>query len=270
MRGTGSATTAAVDASAAVDGATSVPAPEAGCELMYADHSSTSRWTIDHLGGGGGGGGVASLRQMLIEAGHPPYNHPATAVNCRGIGTCGTCAVEVRVLTGPGTSPLTLREKLRLRLPPHSAAAAAAAAGETSPGKVTIRLSCQTQVLPGSSVEVRKHGGMWGQLYMPTPNHNATATATATAAVPVPTKLGGGFDLDLIMSATPYPKWLLGEMRSNQAGETGAVAIYRGCRAALDLRSRLGQVRASLPCVFQCALLRVLTMILVPLSSRML
>jgi len=50
----------------------------------------------------------------------------------------------------------------------------------------------------------------------------------------------------------------------------GAVAIYRGCRAALDLRSRLGQVRASLPCVFQCALLRVLTMILVPLSSRML
>ena len=262
MRGSGSA--AAVDASAAVDDVAPVPAPEAGCELTYADHSSASRWTIDRLGGGGGG--VASLRQLLIEAGHPPYNHPATAVNCRGIGTCGTCAVEVRVLAGPGTSPLTLREKLRLRLPPHSAAAAAAAAaaGETSTGKVTVRLSCQTQVLPGSTVEVRKHGGMWGQRYMPTPNHDATAAA------PVPTKLGGGFDLDLIMSATPYPKWLLGEMRSNQAGETGAVAIYRGCRAALDLRSWLGQVRASLPCMFQGALLRVLTMTLVPRSSRML
>ena len=53
--------------------------------------ASVSRWRADDVAGG------VPLRELLIEAGHPPYNPPATGINCRGIGTCGTCAVEVSV-----------------------------------------------------------------------------------------------------------------------------------------------------------------------------
>lgn len=36
-----------------------------------------------------------------------------------------------------------------------------------------------------------------------------------------------------VLSSKPWPPWLRQEMRSNWAGETGAVAIYRGSQAAL-------------------------------------
>eukprot|EP00913_Durusdinium_trenchii_P001423 g1317.t1 len=45
--------------------------------------------------------------------------------------------------------------------------------------------------------------------------------------------------LDIILQSKPWPSWLrqewksIWEMRSNWAGETGAVAIYRGCQSAL-------------------------------------
>ncbi|CAK9001336.1 unnamed protein product [Durusdinium trenchii] len=39
--------------------------------------------------------------------------------------------------------------------------------------------------------------------------------------------------LDIILQSKPWPSWLRQEMRSNWAGETGAVAIYRGCQSAL-------------------------------------
>ena len=45
------------------------------------------------------------------------------------------------------------------------------------------------------------------------------------------------FALDRI-DASSFPPWLLGEMRSNQAGETGAVAIYQGSGWALGVRER--------------------------------
>ena len=38
----------------------------------------------------------------------------------------------------------------------------------------------------------------------------------------------------------PFPQWLEGEMRSNHAGETGAVNIYQGAIRALDIRRSLG------------------------------
>ena len=47
------------------------------------------------------------------------------------------------------------------------------------------------------------------------------------------------FDYEQIRRLKPFDRWLEGEMRSNQAGETGAVEIYRGARWALDLRSQL-------------------------------
>lgn len=39
--------------------------------------------------------------------------------------------------------------------------------------------------------------------------------------------------LAAVRRSKPWPPWLRREMRSNWAGETGAVAIYRGCQAAI-------------------------------------
>mmetsp|Transcript_12923 Transcript_12923/g.35094 ORF Transcript_12923/g.35094 Transcript_12923/m.35094 type:complete len:230 (+) Transcript_12923:44-733(+) len=47
------------------------------------------------------------------------------------------------------------------------------------------------------------------------------------------------------VASKPWPPWLQREMRSNWAGETGAVAIYRGCQAALP-RVQCAQARAAL------------------------
>jgi ferredoxin len=86
----------------------------------------------------------AVLRDVLLETGESPHNGRADALNCRGHGTCGTCAVEV---DGPTTDP-TAREKTRLGVPPHS-------------GNDDLRLACQTRVL--GDLAVRKYPGLWGQ-----------------------------------------------------------------------------------------------------------
>ena len=49
------------------------------------------------------------------------------------------------------------------------------------------------------------------------------------------------FDYALIRSLKPFPAWLEGEMRSNHAGETGAVHIYAGARWALGWRKSLSR-----------------------------
>jgi ferredoxin len=86
----------------------------------------------------------AVLRDVLLDASETPHNGAAGSLNCRGHGTCGTCAVAV---DGPATEP-TRRERLRLRTPPH----------DPDSG---LRLSCQTRILGDVSVE--KYGGFWGQ-----------------------------------------------------------------------------------------------------------
>ena len=87
---------------------------------------------------------TANLRQVLLQNGIPVYNGNAAIVNCHGLGTCGTCAVEVQ---GEVSQP-SWREKSRLSLPPHS---------PTS----NRRLSCQTQIL--GDTQVTKYDGFWGQ-----------------------------------------------------------------------------------------------------------
>lgn len=86
----------------------------------------------------------ARLRDVLLDAGLTPHNGGARLANCRGFGTCGTCAVAVRGVV----SPETARERWRLDFPPHRR-------------ERGLRLACQVRVL--GDLEVTKHEGFWGQ-----------------------------------------------------------------------------------------------------------
>lgn len=86
----------------------------------------------------------ANLRKVLLKHGVDLYNGNAKFINCMGIGTCGTCAVEIE---GEVSEP-NWKDKARRSLPPHS---------PTS----NRRLACQTQVL--GNIKVTKYDGFWGQ-----------------------------------------------------------------------------------------------------------
>ncbi len=87
-----------------------------------------------------------NLRQVLMKAGVKLYNGPMRAIHCRGLGTCGTCAVK---LTGHASKPTTV-ERWRLNFPPHQ--------DSLSKG---IRLACQCQV--EDDLTISKLDGWWGQ-----------------------------------------------------------------------------------------------------------
>lgn len=86
----------------------------------------------------------ANLRRVLLKAGVDLYNQQSKVINCRGIGTCGTCAVEIE---GAVSEP-NWRDRSRRSLPPHS------------PTR-NLRLACQTRVL--GDLKVTKYDGFWGQ-----------------------------------------------------------------------------------------------------------
>lgn len=102
------------------------------------------------------------LRDALLGAGESPHNGASRHLNCRGHATCGTCAVEIRgagegesegseardPTAGGAVSEQTGAERRRLSMPPHDPDAG-------------LRLACQTEAF--DDVEVRKHGGFWGQ-----------------------------------------------------------------------------------------------------------
>lgn len=84
------------------------------------------------------------LRDVLIDHGMSPHNGAAKALNCFGLGTCGTCTVKITGIT----HPLTAVERFRLNLPPHRL-------------EDGLRLSCQVRV--NHSIFVEKGQGFWGQ-----------------------------------------------------------------------------------------------------------
>lgn len=86
-----------------------------------------------------------NLRTALIDAGLSPHNGQAKWVNCRGLGTCGTCAMELLKGEAPSLNKL---EKWRLNFPPHRL-------------ENNLRLACQLQV--EGPLEIRKHPGFWGE-----------------------------------------------------------------------------------------------------------
>jgi ferredoxin len=94
----------------------------------------------------------ANLRQVLLAhqadlAGDSPvnlYNGRAQWINCRGIGSCGTCAVAIE----GEVAAANWRDRTRRSLPPHDP-------------ERPLRLACQTQVL--GDITVTKYDGFWGQ-----------------------------------------------------------------------------------------------------------
>ncbi len=88
----------------------------------------------------------ANLRTVLLEAGTTPHNGLSQYANCRGLSTCGTCAVEIE---GEGAGgELTSGERRRLSIPPHDLESG-------------LRLACQVRV--EDDMTVRKYDGFWGQ-----------------------------------------------------------------------------------------------------------
>ncbi|MDB9526767.1 2Fe-2S iron-sulfur cluster-binding protein [Oscillatoria sp. CS-180] len=86
----------------------------------------------------------ANLRTELLKHGVDLHNGQAKIINCRGIGTCGTCAVQIE---GP-VSEANWRDRSRRALPPHN------------PDR-DLRLACQTRVL--GDIRVTKYDEFWGQ-----------------------------------------------------------------------------------------------------------
>jgi ferredoxin len=92
------------------------------------------------------------LRTALLRNRMTPHNGRARVINCRGLGTCGTCAVQIVGVVAP--TERTALERTRLSLPPFTAAAAA------------LRLSCQVRIAQqanGTMLRVIKYDGFWGQ-----------------------------------------------------------------------------------------------------------
>lgn len=89
---------------------------------------------------------TAALRRGVVS----PHSGRAQLINCRGLGTCGTCAIEVNHGTVEPAERNT-QETLRLSFPPHGRK-------DQSP---SLRLACQIQVL--SNLNVTKRSGFWGQ-----------------------------------------------------------------------------------------------------------
>jgi ferredoxin len=86
----------------------------------------------------------SNLRSALLKASLNPHNGKARWLNCKGFGTCGTCAIE---LEGAVSEP-TKTEKWRLNFPPHQA-------------ENKLRLACQCQVQ--GDLKLKKHPGFWGE-----------------------------------------------------------------------------------------------------------
>lgn len=94
------------------------------------------------------------LRSALLKRGISPHNGRSRLINCRGLGTCGTCAVEVTSDDNqPSIIPIerSKKERLRLNFPPHG----------SKEQSTNLRLACQIQVQ--GDINVKKRTGFWGQ-----------------------------------------------------------------------------------------------------------
>lgn len=87
-----------------------------------------------------------NLRRALLRGGLSPYNDKSGLINCRGLGTCGTCALRIK----GEVSPPTRVEKWRLNFPPHKQGVESG-----------LRLACQCKIL--GDLQIEKGRGFWGE-----------------------------------------------------------------------------------------------------------
>ena len=93
------------------------------------------------------------LRDILIENSIYPYNGIAKYLNCRGLGSCGTCAVSIFEKSKEyDFSKLKNIEQIRLNFVPHN---------KVKTINNHLRLACQYIV--DSDINVLKNDGFWGQ-----------------------------------------------------------------------------------------------------------
>jgi ferredoxin len=88
-----------------------------------------------------------NLRKLLVTHNAHLYNQNSKYLNCRGIGTCGTCAVEVIGDVRPSKPGLLELKRISILNP------------ENIPN---FRLACYCYI--ESDVTVIKHNGFWGEL----------------------------------------------------------------------------------------------------------
>jgi ferredoxin len=86
----------------------------------------------------------SNLRQQAIKANIGLYPGLAKYLNCRGLGSCGTCKVLVKKGM-ENLSPMGLYEKVRLALMPFA----------TIGHEHEMRLACQTTVNGDCTVQTR-------------------------------------------------------------------------------------------------------------------
>lgn len=93
------------------------------------------------------------LRSAMLKSGLSPHNGRSRLINCRGLGTCGTCAVEIYCSNDASIEPRerSRKEEIRLSFPPHGSA-------NQSP---YLRLACQVRVF--EDIVLKKRTGFWGQ-----------------------------------------------------------------------------------------------------------
>jgi ferredoxin len=94
------------------------------------------------------------LRSAMMRRGTSVHNDKARLINCRGLGTCGTCAVEINCNGNENAiEPMerNTREKVRLNFYPHG----------SNNQSSNLRLACQVQV--NGDICVTKRSGFWGQ-----------------------------------------------------------------------------------------------------------
>ena len=85
-----------------------------------------------------------NLRQLCLKNGIEIHSGQSRWINCRGIGTCGTCALKIE----GEVSEANWKDRARRALPPHSL-------------DKDRRLACQTEVL--GDIKIQKYDGFWGQ-----------------------------------------------------------------------------------------------------------
>ncbi len=106
-------------------------------------------------------GALSNVRTVAKLAGLPLYNGLSKLLNCRGIGTCGTCRVVIE--PAEALTPPTRREKLH---------------GCTGP----YRLACQTRIdSDRQDVTVTKMTGFLGKGRVPVAGPGTPERAPAPA-----------------------------------------------------------------------------------------